>query len=256
MIVDAHCHLVPNDSGIAQTLSAMDEAGVDLTVLVPGGMISPLGMADFLRGREPLITSEPPNDFILTAVRQYPSRFAGFFQVDPSYHNEADLAEAVAAGFSGFKLSPLVNRVAFSDPAVHELFAYAQSRDMPIYTHIVANGEASLDALAPLVKRYRNLPVILGHMGFAATDASAIRLARVHDNLFLETSVGSFSGIREAVNVLGARKVLFGSEGPVHHPGVELRKIELLHLPPSDFERICGRNVLDLIRYSPAELQQ
>lgn len=256
MIVDAHCHLVPTEEGIVQTLSAMNEAGVDLTVLVPGGMISPLGMADFLRGREALLTSAPPNDFVLSAIRRYPLKFAGFFQVDPGYHDEEDLEDALASGFRGFKLNPLVNRVTFSSPDVRDLFTYAEEHDVPIYTHIVASGEASLDALAPLVRSHPKLPVILGHMGFASTDASAIRLARTEDNLFLETSVGSFSAIREAVKILGSTKILFGSEGPVHHPGVELRKIELLRLAASDFDRICRQNILQLIHYSPPEVRQ
>ena len=68
MIVDAHCHLVPAREGLEQTLARMKEAGVDFTILVPGGMVPPLGMADFLRGREPLITQDPPNDFVLEAV--------------------------------------------------------------------------------------------------------------------------------------------------------------------------------------------
>jgi len=250
MIVDAHCHLVPTREGRECTLARMNESGVDVTVLVPGGMVPPLGMADFLRGREPLITQDPPNQFVLDTVRQLPGRFAAFFHVDPAFHDEADFEGAIADGFCGFKLSPLVNRVAFADHGVQMLCAFAQAFEKPLYTHVVAAGDASLDALEPLLRAYPRLPLILGHMGFAGTDASAIRLARRYDNLFLETSVGSFAAIDEAAQRLGPNKILFGSEGPVHHPGAELKKLELLRLPSSAMERICGDNIKALIKFA------
>lgn len=250
MIIDAHCHLIPSEEAVKFTLDAMALAGVDYTILVPGGMIPPLGMADFLRGRLPLITTDPPNDFVLKTLRQHPARFGAFFQVDPGYHDEDDLKTALEDGFSGFKLNPLVNKVAFAHRDVDALCAFAQSREIPIYTHIVAQGDASLDAFERLVVTYDRLPFILGHMGFAATDESAIRLAQRCDNLFLETSIGSILAIREALSRLGPNRIIFGSEGPVHHPAVELFKLRLLNLSEAGFDRVCGENIQELTRVS------
>jgi uncharacterized protein len=80
-------------------------------------------------------------------------------------------------------------------------------------------------------------------MGFASTDLSAIQLASRRENVYLETSVGSFVAIQEAVRRVGAGRLVFGSEGPVHHVGAELRKIELLKLRTEDQERICAGNI-------------
>jgi len=251
MIIDAHCHLVPTEAGIELALNYMAAAGVDHTVLVPGGMVPTLGMADFLRGRQALTTSAPDNDFVRTAFCRYPAQFSGFFHVDPSYHVEEDWDEALAGGFAGFKLSPIVNRVSFVAPEMKELCDYLVHRDLPLYTHVVLNGDASLDALEMLLKDFRRLKLIIGHMGFASTDMSAIQLAARLDGVHLETSVGSFVAIQEAVRRLGAGRVIFGSEGPVQHVGAELRKIELLDLSDSDFERICGRNICELARLDP-----
>jgi len=65
----------------------------------------------------------------------------------------------------------------------------------------------------------------------------------------LETSVGAFHAIKEAHKRLGSKKIIYGSEGPAHHPAVELRKIELLQLTGGDFEDITFRNIA---RYLPA----
>ena len=45
----------------------------------------------------------------------------------------------------------------------------------------------------------------------------------------------------------GARKILFGSDGPWLHPGVELAKIHALALPPAEAAMVLGRNFLRLI---------
>lgn len=246
MIIDAHCHLQPSQAGIDTALRYMSEAGVSHTVLVPGGMMPVLGMADVMRGRQTLLTTAPDNDFVSEAVRRYPQQFSAFFHVDPSYHLAEDLDEALATGFVGFKLSPLVNRVAFLSTEVKELCEYVVARDLALYTHIVLHGDASLDALELLLKQFPKLKLILGHMGFASTDLSAIQLASRFENLYLETSVGSFVAIQEAVRRVGARRIVFGSEGPVHHVGTELRKIELLKLKSAEQERICGGNISEL----------
>ena len=51
----------------------------------------------------------------------------------------------------------------------------------------------------------------------------------------------------QAVKRAGARKILFGSDGPWLHPGVELQKIKLLGLPPGKEALILGGNILRLL---------
>ena len=45
----------------------------------------------------------------------------------------------------------------------------------------------------------------------------------------------------------GARKILFGSDGPWLHPGVELAKVRALGLSPADERLVLGGNFLRLI---------
>jgi hypothetical protein len=248
MIIDAHCHIIPSEQGIETARHYMADANVDHTILVPGGMIPVLGFGDFLRGRQALTTSAPDNDFVRSVFCKYPREFSGFFHVDPAYHKADDWDEALAQGFIGFKLNPLVNRVSFLTPEVKELCEYLVAHDLPLYTHIVLHGDASLDALEMLLKDFRKLRLIIGHMGFASTDMSALQLASRSENVYLETSVGSFVAIQEAVRRIGPRRIIFGSEGPVHHVGAELRKIELLKLSVDDQDRICARNICELTR--------
>jgi uncharacterized protein len=74
------------------------------------------------------------------------------------------------------------------------------------------------------------------------------QLARV-PNVYADVSgVKRFDYVVEAVRRRGARKVLFGSDGPWLHPALELQKIRLLGLPPEDEALVLGRNLLRLIK--------
>jgi predicted TIM-barrel fold metal-dependent hydrolase len=68
-------------------------------------------------------------------------------------------------------------------------------------------------------------------------------------NVFADTSgVRYFDVLADAVRRAGADKVLFGSDGPFLHPGVEIAKIHALHLSPPDAALVLGGNILRLTR--------
>jgi hypothetical protein len=60
--------------------------------------------------------------------------------------------------------------------------------------------------------------------------------------------VRRFDLLDQAVRRAGARKVIFGSDGPWLHPGVELAKIKALGLAPADEQLVLGGNLARLIR--------
>jgi predicted TIM-barrel fold metal-dependent hydrolase len=62
------------------------------------------------------------------------------------------------------------------------------------------------------------------------------------------SGIRRFDYLVQAVKRAGAHKVLFGTDGPWLHPGVELHKVHLLGLPPKQEALILGENLLRLIR--------
>jgi hypothetical protein len=72
-------------------------------------------------------------------------------------------------------------------------------------------------------------------------------LAR-HDNVYTDTSgVRRFDLLVEALRRAGAQKLLFGSDGPWLHPGLELAKVHALPLDARERALVTGGNLLRLI---------
>jgi predicted TIM-barrel fold metal-dependent hydrolase len=93
---------------------------------------------------------------------------------------------------------------------------------------------------------------IIPHLGSFADDWKAQQacidpLAR-HPNVYTDTAgVRRFDLLERAVERAGAHKILFGSDGPWLHPGVELAKVYALNLSRADRALVLGGNFLRLI---------
>ena len=78
-----------------------------------------------------------------------------------------------------------------------------------------------------------------------------------YPNIYTDTAgVRRFDILEQAVARAGPAKVLFGSDGPWLHPGVELAKIYALDLNEAGRGLILSGNFLRLIRQSRDHRQQ
>jgi predicted TIM-barrel fold metal-dependent hydrolase len=110
--------------------------------------------------------------------------------------------------------------------------------------------------IAPIelyAREYRDVAFIIPHLGSFVDDWAAqlqlIDHLTRHPNVFTDTAgVRRFDLLVEAVRRAGPGKVLFGSDGPYLHPGIELAKIRALGLRPEHERAILGGNFLKLTR--------
>jgi len=107
-----------------------------------------------------------------------------------------------------------------------------------------------VDMFAP---EYPDVNFIIAHLGsftdsWKAHQQVIYQLAR-YANVYADTSgVRQFDYLVEAIKTAGPRKVLFGSDGPWLHPGLELYKIRLLGLPRDQENLVLGGNAVRLLR--------
>jgi uncharacterized protein len=186
------------------------------------------------------------NRQVARLVASRPGRLYGFAFV----HAERDrgrvqrmVGEAVRQhGFVGIKVHRHDSRIS------REVCEAARAFGLPVLYDIV--GEVSV--LELLAEQYPDVDFIIPHLGIFADDWGA-QLALIdhlvrHPNMHADTAgVRRFDLLEQAVRRAGANKLLFGSDGPWLHPAVELAKVRLLGLSPSEEALVLGGNFLRLI---------
>ena len=247
MIVDAHAHVSDSDYGnVDILLKQLDQAGIDKAVCVPGGMVDVRKMTRYIMGMEKP-NAAIPNHVVREAVEAHPDRLWGFVCLNPLEGDKAIdmLDEGVGWGAKGVKLAPIVHRFPLRSEALAAVCERAGKEGLPVYSHVMPEPDVSTQAFAGLAEQFKGTRFVLGHMGFGPADMDAIDLTAAHDNLWLETSLGNYLALKMALEKLGPKKLIFGSEFPLAHPKVQLENIRLLDAEGQD--DILSGNILALI---------
>lgn len=239
MIVDCHVHAGAGDgftgpwdtrAGLAAYLRRAREAGIERSVI-------------FAAFRDDYAHA---NREVAHLVEGSPDRLLGFAFV----HAERDrgriggmVAEATRElGLCGLKVHRRDARI------TREVCEVARAHALPVLYDVV--GEVSSVRL--FAGEYPDVAFIIPHLGSFADDWSAQvafldPLSRL-PNVYTDTAgVRRFDLLQEAVRRAGPEKVLFGSDGPWLHPGVELAKVHALKLSPADERLVLGQNLLRLV---------
>jgi predicted TIM-barrel fold metal-dependent hydrolase len=239
MIIDCHCHAGKGDglTGPWDTAAPLEKylrraarAGIDRTVVFAAFH------SDY----------SAANREVARIVANRPDRFYGFAFV----HSERDRGRVHAMvklaveryGFVGIKIHRHDARI------TREVCEVARAFRLPVLYDVM--GEISVVQL--LAAEYPEVSFIVPHLGSFGDDwraqAGLIDSLTRHPNIYADTAgVRRFDLLEETVHRAGARKILFGSDGPWLHPALELSKIRLLELSPPDEALVLGRNFLRLV---------
>jgi uncharacterized protein len=237
-VIDAHCHaslggvfVRPGrpDMSLARYARRAREAGIDRTVL----MAAPIG-----RYRQ-------ANREVGAIVSSRPERYLGFAFINPTTgrgHVGALVDEARKWGACGIK-------VHWTDgPITPEVAEIAESRSLPV----LYDPRGDIDVVRRFARAYPDVGWIIPHLSsfednWRAQVALVDELIRL-PNLFADTSgVRFFDLVADAVRRAGAHKIIFGSDGPFLHPGLEIAKIHALKLVADDEAKVLGGNICRLI---------
>lgn len=239
-VIDCHCHAGPgdglggpwdSDAPLAAYLRRAQAAGIARSVLF-ATFHSDYAIAN--HGVARLVASDP-------------RRFYGFAFVHARRDRGRilDLVRTAVEryGFVGIKAHRFDARIS------GEVCEAARFFGLPVLYDPM--GEVAVAEL--LAQQYPDVNFILPHLGsfgddWAAQLALIDHLAR-HPNIHTDSAgVRRFDLLEQAVRRAGAHKLLFGSDGPWLHPGLELHKIRLLGLPAADAALVLGENFLRLAR--------
>ena len=240
MIIDCHCHAGTGDrmtapwntiADIGPYLRRARAAGISKTVVVS------VFHSDYNKA----------NAELAGIIAKHPGRLIGFAFV----HATRDagrifrmVEHAVRKWrFRGIKIH------GFDAMPTREVCEAARAYRLPIFVDVISRPEV-IDMLAP---QYPDVNFIVAHLGSYTDDWRAhqqvvYQMAR-YPNVYGDTStVRRFDYIVEAIKRAGPRKLIFGSDGPWIHPGVELHKVRLLGLRKDHEALMLGGNILRLMR--------
>jgi uncharacterized protein len=240
MIIDFHCHAgkgdlltapASTDAPLGPYLRRARAAGIDRTVVVAGFN------SDYARA----------NAEVARIVARHPDRLIGFAFVhcrrDRGRIRQMIRRSVREWGFRGIKVHGT------DALPTREVCEAAREFRLPMLVDVTAQAHV-VDMFAP---QYPEVDFVIAHLGSFLDDFRALQqvvdqLVR-YPNVYADTSaVRRFDYIVQAVKRAGPRKLLFGTDGPWLHPGLEKYKIELLRLPPADEALILGGNAFRLMR--------
>jgi predicted TIM-barrel fold metal-dependent hydrolase len=240
MIIDCHCHAGTGDRMTApwNTIAAIEPylrraraAGISKTVVVS------VFHSDYNKA----------NAELAGIIAQHPGRLIGFVFVHAT-RDAGRIFRMVERAvrkwrFRGIKIH------GFDAMPTREVCEAARAFRLPIFVDVISRPEV-IDMLAP---QYPDVNFIVAHLGSYTDDWRAhqqvvYQMAR-YPNVYGDTSaVRRFDYIVEAIKRAGPRKLIFGSDGPWIHPGVELHKVRLLGLAKEHEAQVLGGNILRLMR--------
>lgn len=190
------------------------------------------------------------------AVEKYPDRLIPFLYGLPSY--EIALLPVVEQavtqkGFRGIKLH--VGECTLAEYVIDPLLRLAGTFPIPCLVDVAGNVASA----ARMAKAFPQTPFWFAHMGrYNSPDAALtdqfIRLAEEYDNVWLDLSaVGLPAKIGEAVARVGARRLVWGTDGPYKNPTApeyaraQLDNVRKLEISDEDKRLILGGNVARLL---------
>jgi uncharacterized protein len=209
----------------------MDDAGVDKAVAVATWM-----------------DSRRSNDLVGEVTKRYPDRFIPFGHVRPTdLYWPSELERIVhGLGWKGIK----IHQGEFPQPLLEPLLpVLTKAREVGV--KIVTFHCEKFDVAQRIATEFPELTFIFPHLG-CFKDRPRLpaycQLARERENVFLDTAaMQNEEMIGEAIQLAGVRNLIWGSDGCVHRPLVELAKIKVQKLPKADEDLILGGNIARLL---------
>jgi predicted TIM-barrel fold metal-dependent hydrolase len=248
MLCDSHAHLLPTPEARERMLASMDRLGIARTVVVGGGLIQPRVLArQILRGVDPRTapTFRCDNLSVLAQCELAGGRLLPFYFANP-HESPAEYRE-IGARFRGLKLGPAVHGIPLTAIENLSYLDAAEELGHPVYLHCLDREGFRVRDLVQVAVRFPALTFILGHGGVGELDYDGVDEIAPFANILFETSTTFRAVVLYAVEILGASRVLFGTEYPLQSARAELAKIDDLPLEPSALAQLKGGNILRVL---------
>ena len=236
---------------VEELLAAMDEDGVDVSVVMGAGW------ADEGLTRE-------SNDYVIEAVERYSKKLVGFASVNPAWGERAavEVDRCAEAGLKGVgELHPDTQGFQLEDrDAMAPVMEVVRRRGLIVTTHssepvghtYPGKGTVRPEALWRFIENYPDVRVVCAHWGgglpfYALMPEVAAGLRNVYFDTAASPFLYSPDVFKTVVDLVGADRVLLGSDFPLLPAKRLLGQIEGSSLSADDKKAITGENAMALL---------
>lgn len=242
MIIDAHIHatywskkmFLGRGVGFNEIEQCLDECGIDGAVLTT---------TDLRRNQEVL-------DYISNCGRRY-----WFFPwTNPLDNGDIRFLEDNIGSVHGIKIHPSCDRVRISDTRVRPILDLANAYGLPVMVHCGRWEEISSYRYAlEVAALYPEVDFILSHMGGDLPELEFGTIEEIEtsgiSNVYLGIEgVREYWAVQNAVDRLGAERIIFGSDFPLGHPKMYLGLVDALKVDDDQRQKILAGNILRILR--------
>jgi predicted TIM-barrel fold metal-dependent hydrolase len=277
MIIDCHTHIFPHEirndrerfcerdrgfssiykdsktkiAGVEDLIASMDKSGVERSVI-----------CGFPWSQPDLCLLH--NDYLMESASRYPDRLIVFISL-PFSDLDGALREldrrrkhgAKGVGEIAFYHHEMVSQ---DIDAMRPILELMEKEKIPLLLHTneplghsyPGKGLTPLERFYELILSFPNLPILLAHWGGGLPFYELMpEVARAMTNVYYDTAASPFLFSKKiyviASEVVGVRKILFGTDFPLILPGRYFQELETSGLSREDQERILGLNFANLI---------
>jgi predicted TIM-barrel fold metal-dependent hydrolase len=234
-----------------ELLAAMDEAGIDLSVVLNIGWES----------HELCVKT---NDYILDSVSRYPGRLIGFCAIQPRAGDAAiaEMQRCARAGAKGIgELRSDVQEFDLTDegtmkPVVdaalkHDLVLLTHSSE-PVGHEYSGKGGITPEVLYSFITAFPKLRLVCAHWGGGLPFYALMpEVARALANVLFDTAATVFlykpEVFEQVSHMIGSDKILFGTDYPLMHQSRVLAQVQSARLSEEDKVKILGANAEKLL---------
>lgn len=250
MIIDFHAH--PGYGREPAELRREFELARRVAARHGVGLICLNAIADWSPSPRPAAV-ERGNDAVLALMREHPHQVIGFCYVNPRYPRHA-LSEiercVVRGGMGGIKLWVACKA---SDRRVDPIVERSVELGIPILQHAWYNrlgrlkGESTPADVAEMARRHPRAMIVMAHLTGAGE--RGLKDIAPYGNVHVDISGGEpEAGMVElAVKLLGAERVVFGTDSPIRSYGATLGKVQEARVSSRARELILEGNARRLL---------
>jgi len=280
MIIDCHTHIFPDEirrnrgpfckkdggfssiyedskskmAGVEDLIASMEESGVGQSVI-----------CGFPWSRSDLCSLH--NQYLIESSARYPNRLIVFISLilsDPDWSGK-ELDRCLKAGAKGVgEIAFYRGEMTFQNiQSMKPILTQMEKRWIPLLLHTnehlghsyPGKGRTPLERFYDLILSFPNLPILLAHWGGGLPFYEMMpEVAKAMANVYYDTAASPFLYSKKIYavvsEIVGARKILFGTDYPLISPRRYFEELEGSGLSEEDQKKILGLNFLRLLESS------